>query len=283
MHVAGGADRLPELLAEPHDLPVDLPEILLHMHAAPRLPEEIVVVARGLDLQIIVVIHDPGDLRVALSGKDRRIELPCRAGRAQDQAVAVLVEQALRYPRAQLEIVQMRLRDQGVEISAPGLIFREKDRVIILAVPDAVRRDRTGAVEIRKGLDSLPIHQIQQLQIHQRHALRARKRPHGVLAGYLQMLRQPVKADPPDIRHQVPGHGRDVHPGPALPGNAELLRGRHQEVDLLVAVVGHQRQILREREKVLDHVQKVRGGSHHIVGDPGLRLDGEGDRPHRLH
>ena len=46
----------------------------------------------------------------------------------------------------------MRLRDQGVEISAPGLIFREKDRVIILEVPDAVRRDRTGAVEIRSLL-----------------------------------------------------------------------------------------------------------------------------------
>ncbi len=64
VHVACGADRLAELVPEPDDPPVDIAEILHRPDPAPCLSDQVVVVACGLDLKIVVVPDDPGDLRV---------------------------------------------------------------------------------------------------------------------------------------------------------------------------------------------------------------------------
>ena len=91
MHIAGRAHRLPEFLPETHDPAVDLPQVLHVLYAVPLFPDHIHVVSVRLDLEIIIVIHDPGYFRVGSSAQDGFIQLSRRAGAPEDEALAVSI------------------------------------------------------------------------------------------------------------------------------------------------------------------------------------------------
>ena len=105
MHVAGGADRLAQLLAEPHDRAVEFPELLVRAHAAVTDHEP--VVAQRLDLQIVVIGGNALELRPILMVDDCAEQLARLARRADDQSFAVGVQLALGDRRHALKVLEV--------------------------------------------------------------------------------------------------------------------------------------------------------------------------------
>ena len=78
MHIAGGADGLPQFLPQPDDGAVILPQFLLRLHVAVSQHEE--VVADGLYLQIVVEGGNALELRPILVIRHRPEQLSRLAG-----------------------------------------------------------------------------------------------------------------------------------------------------------------------------------------------------------
>ena len=131
MHVAGGHHGLVELLTQPHDPAVNVLDVL---HGSDilntiRIDHE-QVVARGLNLQIIVKIDDPGDLRIGLFIQEGPIEFPRFAGAAQNQSLPIFCQKTLRHPRRLVKVVQMGFRNQPVQVHPADVVFCQKNRMI---------------------------------------------------------------------------------------------------------------------------------------------------------
>ena len=58
MHIAGSADRFLELLSQLDDPAVQIPQILFILDRAVLVPDHKRIIANGLDLQVIIEIHD---------------------------------------------------------------------------------------------------------------------------------------------------------------------------------------------------------------------------------
>ena len=110
MHITGGHHRLVELFAQLHDSGVELLNILHGIHIANLLGvyHELIVPA-GLHLQIVIEIHQPGYLHIALSVQQRAVQLSRLAGASQDQPLPVLHHETLGNPGMSTEIGQMGL------------------------------------------------------------------------------------------------------------------------------------------------------------------------------
>ena len=99
MHIAGRTHRLVKLLAEGNDLPVDIHQVIHRLHRALLIPQHKHVVSKGLDLQIIVELHELRKLCIRYTPQDRLIKLSRLAGRSDDQPLPVLVQHTFRDPR----------------------------------------------------------------------------------------------------------------------------------------------------------------------------------------
>ena len=80
MNIARRHAHLPEIVRQLQYLFVDLAEVVVGLDAGHLVADHVFVVADRLDLEIIVEIHDLGDLRRRLLLEDRLVELARRAG-----------------------------------------------------------------------------------------------------------------------------------------------------------------------------------------------------------
>ena len=99
MHVAGGDHGFPEFFSQFHDLPVDIPEILVrsYIRRAVALDHEAVVPQR-LYLIVIIEIRQPGDLLGRALLQHCLVQFARLAGAADQEPFPVFIEQALRNP-----------------------------------------------------------------------------------------------------------------------------------------------------------------------------------------
>ena len=91
--VAGGHHGLAILLAQGHHLAVEVPQLLIVLELA--LGDHEAVIDDGLDLQVVVELDDLGDIRVGAVVDDGPHQLSRLAGRADDEALAVLFQLGL--------------------------------------------------------------------------------------------------------------------------------------------------------------------------------------------
>ena len=105
MHVAGGDDGLPQLLAEPDNGAVIVAQLLLAPDRA--LAQHEAIIADGLDLKVIVEGGDALELVPVLMVRDRAEQLARLAGRADDQPLAVRDQLAFRNDRHTLEVFEI--------------------------------------------------------------------------------------------------------------------------------------------------------------------------------
>ena len=125
MNVAGGDDRLIQLLAQPDDRAVIFPQRFFVRHLTVSHHEQVVV--NRLDFQIIV---EPGDLfqrRPRLAAGHRTVQLARFTGAAEQQALAIFDENAFRNARLLVEIIQMRIGNQLIQILKARLILHQND------------------------------------------------------------------------------------------------------------------------------------------------------------
>ena len=126
--VAGGTHGLVQLLAQPHDGTVELPQVLLRLHVAVSQHEG--VVAKRLDLQIVVVVGNALELLPVLVIRHGPEQLARLAGGAHDDALPVLVEQCLGDGGHPLEILQVGRGDHLVEVLEANLVAGQQDDVL---------------------------------------------------------------------------------------------------------------------------------------------------------
>ena len=112
--VARSHDRLVQVLAQLYNGAVEVLDGFDRIHL-PVADHELVV-AEGLDLEIIVIIGDAQQLLIRLARDDCPVKLTRFTGRGEQQALAVLVEQAARYARLFEEILGVGGADDAVEV-----------------------------------------------------------------------------------------------------------------------------------------------------------------------
>ena len=182
MHVAGGDHGFPELFPELHHplvqrdqifLGVDIPQSLRFDHKP--------VVADRLDLQIVIKLHNAGDLFVALSVEHGTKQLPRLAGAAQDQTFPVLLDQTLWDQWSLVKIFQMGLGYQLVEVDAPRLVLCQYDNVVGMKLPDRIDARLSQLIERFQGIYVILFQHLDKFQEDLRRALRVIDRPVMVL------------------------------------------------------------------------------------------------------
>ena len=102
------------------------------------------VVAQRLNLQEIVPGGDALELRKVLALHHRLKQLSRLAGRADNESLPVLVDEALGHDGVALEVVQVRGRDELVEIAQAQLVLGQHDEVLGLAAWPCPRSAQPG-------------------------------------------------------------------------------------------------------------------------------------------
>ena len=213
MHIAGGNHRLVELLAQRHDPPVVVPQILLGLGRRLVVPQHEHVVADGLDFQIIIKIHDPGNVFLGAVPHQRPEQLSGLAGRPQDQSLPVLHKQGFGDLGLPLEIFQMRGGDQPVQIQPPRLVFRQNDGMVGMQLADGIVGKFADPVQIVQRVD---VHLFQHFHKFYKNLRRTARIVHGpvmIFQRNIQRLRHRVQLEPVQVGQQDPGNGHRVHDG----------------------------------------------------------------------
>ena len=108
MYITGSHYGLVELFSQLHDPAVDILDILYGIDRPDFLrSDHELIVATGLNLQVIIEFYQPGDLRIRLPIKQCPVQLPRFAGTSQDQTLSVFQDQALGNPGMLVKIGQM--------------------------------------------------------------------------------------------------------------------------------------------------------------------------------
>ena len=142
MHVAGGADGLSQLVAQPQHALVQLLQALFVLDDA--FPHHERIVAGGLDLQIVVERRDALDVALAFALHHRADQLARLARRTHDQPLAVFLQLALEDVRAAVEVLEVRVGDEAVEVLQAGPVLGQQH--------DVVRRARRGDALAQPGV-----------------------------------------------------------------------------------------------------------------------------------
>ena len=140
--VAGGHGEFSQFVPQGQDLFVDGLEVFHRMDVRePGIPDQVVVVARGLDLQIVVVGGDLLHFLIGEPGQDGPVHFPGGTGGSDDQPVPVLVQEALGHPGPlgfAPEILEVGQGHQPVQVPEPFHVFGQQDDVVVLLVLPAV-------------------------------------------------------------------------------------------------------------------------------------------------
>ena len=247
MHVAGGAHRLAQLLPQPDDGAVEIPQLLLRLDIPLAKHEH--VVADGLDLQIVVERRDALQLRPVLAAVSHGAEQLARlAGRADDEPLPMGRQLRLGNDGHALEIFQIGRRDQLVQVLQAQLVLGQNDDVLGMAVALSALRPQLQhlPVDLLEPVDAhLPAHFLKKRDEHIPHHGRVIGGTVVVEGGQVQMLRYDVQLVLVQLRQQVLRQDKGVYVGrvelqPHLP--APLA----DEADVELRVVGRQRSPVHE-------------------------------------
>ena len=265
VHVARRDDRLVQPLAEPHDRAVVLLEL---RDVALAVAHHEHVVAERLDLEVIVVSGDLHQLFKRLVPRHRPEQLARLAGRAEDQALTVLVEHAFRRAGALIEVIEVSVGNQLVQVLQADEVLHEDDLVVrrqLLRV--AARERRVDVVHaLRAEVVAQPLDQIEEDLAEHRRIIRGAV---VVERLELQVFRDRVELAVLDVLEHRAAHGdridvdvREFHVVPAA--------GRAQERGVEARVVRDEDRALPAEFKERAHgLFLFRRAPHHFVGDAG--------------
>ena len=270
--VAGGADGLAQLVSQPDDGAVELPQLLLRLHVAVSQHES--VVAQGLDLQIVIVRGDALELVPVLVVCHRTEQLSRLAGGAHDDAVAVLVQKALGNDGHPLEILEVGGGDHLVEVLEAHLVLGDEDDVLGEAVGLASQWPQLLHLLIHRleGVDSPLMEHLPEGDEHIAHGSGIVTGPVVVEGRQVQVLRHDVQLVLAQIRQQVLCQDQGVHIG-GLERDALFLAACPDEADIELGVVGRQRPAVHELQKRRQGLPGLGGVLEHLVGDAGETHD----------
>ncbi len=178
VHVAGGNDRLVQILAQLDDGAVEFLDPLLAVHLA--IPHHIGVVAQRLDLKDIVIGGDFFQLLIAGAVHDGAVQLARFTGAGEQQAVPVLVQQAAGHTGLFEEVVDVCFTDDLVQVFQAHLVFDQNDEVIVFLFQHL-------AVAAKTSVDLADLRHLFFRKVVQHHAEDA-SQCSGVLAGAVRLI-----------------------------------------------------------------------------------------------
>ena len=273
MHIARGADGLAQLFTQAHD------HLVPFLDLVPALGDELAlfvraehkaVVGQGLDLQVVVPGRNALELPPVLPPDDGLVQLPCFAGGAKDQALPVLVDLALGHDgEVPVEVVQIRQRDELIEIPQADLVLRQHDKM--LGHPLGLAQGgclRQAGVDLLEGLHpSVPEHLGKGHQ-HVAHHGRVVRSPVVVEVRQVQMLTDDVQLELRQLRQKILRQRQRIQIR-RLKGDAVGLAPLADEADVKLRVVGRQGPPVHEVQKGPDGLLLAGGTHQHLVGDAG--------------
>ena len=160
MHVARCADRNAQLFAEPDDLAVEIAQLFFVFRHALAQHER--VVADGLNFKIVVEPRDPFEFRVVFAVHHRAEQFARLAGRADDDALAVFLQNFARGVRLAAEIVEMAFRNDLVQVGDAVLFGGQQNDVIGIA--DGAARQR--GIDFVQAGDALLLRRVEHAVEH---------------------------------------------------------------------------------------------------------------------
>ena len=267
VHVAGSNDRLVQVFAQFNNRAVEVLDVLLAVHLA--LAHHVGIVAQRLNFQDIIVGCDLFQFVVAGAVHDGAVQLTCFAGRGEQQAVAVLVQQAAGHAGLFEEVIHVGFADDLVQVLQAHLVLDQNDEVIILLF-------QHFAVAAETRVDLADLRHLLFGQIVQHHAEDTAQRRRvltgavGFVGGQLQVLVDGALLVV--VQAGVHGlcHGQGVNIGRAFQRDAAALRGGPQKTHIKgVDIVAHKDAVTRKLQESFQCFLFAGGVGHHLVGDAG--------------
>ena len=282
VNVPGGAHRLAQLLAQPDDGAVELPQLLLVSGLA--VPEHEGVVAQGLDLQKVIKGGDALQLRPVPAVCHRLEQLSGLAGGAHDQPLPVLYQLVLGDQGEAFQIFQVGHGDQLVEVFQSHLVFRDKNDVLGLPVGVApFPQGRHGVVDCLEGVDvQFFFHALEEVGQEQAAGGGVVTGPVVLEGGEPQVLRHDVQLIFSQLRQQVLGQDQRIHVG-RIEVQSLLAAPLPDKADVELRVVRHQRPPVSEGEKIFQSLGGLGRALEHLVRDAGEGDDLVAEVPLRVH
>ncbi len=281
MHVSRGNNRLSRLLAQAHDRAVEVQKILFRfdlrifvLHFG-RFQKETVVVA-GLDLQIIIEIHDARKDLIRALLQNSLHQLAHDTGAADQDSLPVFHKQALGYTRLFEKISQVRFTDQGVEVGPAGRIFGQQDTVVGPKALDRVRRRPAEGIDLAQGQDILLLQKGQHFHPDPRRTLGIIHGSVVIVQRYSQQLGHCVQGVFGVAGQQGPGHSQGVRRR-KMTGQAQTSGVGSDEADVKLDVVSHKDTAFAEAQEIRQHLFDRLCADDHAVGNAGELGDPVGD------
>ena len=280
MDVAGGHHGDVQFIAKGEYFAVEVAQALFVLDRA--LAHEEGVVADGLYLQIVVEAGDALQCLCVLARQHGAEEFPGLACAADDEALAVFLDQFARHARRAVEVVEVAFADEAVEVGHARLVFGQKDDVVGLRAGVGLE----GLIDVVKARD---VQAFQRFEQHKAGGAGVVYGAVGVFQRYIQMLADRAQLVVAQLLVGVAGEGQRVQNGRVqLP--AEALEGAAQKGHVERGVVRHQHRAFEEFCKFGEHFGKRRlpgehGGVdarqlHHLFRDGAARVDELGELPH---
>ena len=265
MRVAGGNDRLAELFAQRDDPAVEIAQPLVVRDLA--LGDQEAVVADRLDLEVIVERGDALDLVLRLPVQHGAEQLARLARRADDEAVAVLLQHGLRDAGIAAVILQIAHRDETIQVLQPDEVFDQDNLMVGAQIQRVGARlhDLVDAPEVGNAL----VHQLLgHLEVDHRQHLRVVAGAVMVEVAEAVMLGEDVQLVLLEVGVGKAGERDRVEIGIGE-RDLQLLGGGADETRIEVGIVRDQHPVARKFEKSGDGFINRRRVGHHLVGDAG--------------
>ena len=178
MDVTRGDDRLVEVFAQLDDGAVEVLDDFFALHLA--LPDHIGIVAQRLHFQDVVVGRDLLQFLVGAAFHNGAVELACLAGRGQNQAVTVLVQQAAGHTGLFEEVVDVGLADDLIQIFQAHLVAHQNNEVVVFFLQHLT-------VSAQARVDLAGLGHLLFFQVFEHHTEDAAQGP-GILAGTVRLV-----------------------------------------------------------------------------------------------
>ena len=283
MHVAGGDHRLLKLFSQFYDFLVQLDQIFVGIDSVVFfISDHKRVVSQRLNLQIIIEIHQPGDLLLRSVAQQCLIKLSRLAGAADQQSVPVLQKNALRHPWPSSVIFQMGLAHQLVEIDPSRLVSCKNNRMICGQFLDRIYGDASVPVQL-VHVKNIPLSQhFHELHKNLRRACRVVHRP--VMMGKRDSHRfcHRIQLEPVQRRQEESRHPHSIYIG-KFPRKPLSFTVFDNKAHIKIRVVSNHHRIPAEFQEFRQYGMNVRGVHDHGIIDAGKLLDPIGNRNLRIY
>ena len=260
--VAGSDHRLAQLLAQRHDAPVEVPQLLLAFRQS--LPEHEGVIADRLNFQIIVEGRDALDLLVGPVGGHGPEQLARLAGAADNQPFPVLLDIETGHVGVAVEIADVAVGDQVVQVLHALLGLAQKDDMIALA--HALSFD--DLIQILQGIRAL----FRRALVHFDQALGRGRRvmdgPVSVFQAHAQLAAQRAQPVALLIGVQPPGESQRIQHR-RVERNAHALAFGVEHSDIEGSVMGRHRRVADKLQQLGHALRRAFLALQHQVGNAG--------------